>query len=49
MKSRKNKNPSYVDKKFEDMTPAEQEQYKKDRAARFTWEEGNIKVIGNCL
>lgn len=34
-------------KKFEDMTPAEQEQYKKDTAARFTWEPGDITVIGN--
>jgi hypothetical protein len=29
------------------MTSTEQEQYKKDRAARFTWEEGDIQVIAN--
>lgn len=38
---------SYHGKKFENMTPAEQEQYRKDRARRFTWEEGDIQVIGH--
>lgn len=46
MKSNQNKKPNYAGKKFEEMTPAEQEQYQKDRAARFTWEEGDLKVIG---
>jgi hypothetical protein len=39
--------PSYAGKTFEEMTPKEREQYQKDRAARFTWEEGDLEYIGN--
>lgn len=39
--------PSYTGKTFEEMTPEEQEQYQKDRAARFTWSEGDLEYIGN--
>ena len=39
--------PSYAGKKFDEMTQEDQEKYKKDRAARFTWEEGDLQLVGH--
>jgi len=38
--------PSWAGKKYDDMTPNEQEEYQEHLRRKFTWEEGDLEFIG---
>ena len=46
MANNTNQQPIWVGKKFEDMTPEEQDEYKKSQAAKFTWQPGDLQYVG---
>jgi hypothetical protein len=39
--------PSWAGKKYEDMTPKEQEEYQEHLRRKFTWEPGDLNKVGH--